>query len=51
MDPNSLNPEVHMLSACKLLSDTEIRQILDTLDCDKCIQDSDTMTYYFYVRK
>lgn len=51
MDHPPLNPEVHMLSACKELTDKELQQICLVLDVDKCVRDTATLTYYFYLKK
>jgi hypothetical protein len=42
---------MHMLIADRKLTNKEIRLIMDILDCDKTICDSEIFTYYFYVKK
>lgn len=42
---------VHFLSTCEELSENQILQICLVLNAYKCIRDSETLTYYFYVEK
>jgi hypothetical protein len=40
-------PAVHMLSSDLKLTDKELEQIMDVLDCHKCITDPKRGLYYF----
>ena len=40
-----------MMIASRILTNKELRQIMDILDCVKVICDSEVFTYYFYEEK
>lgn len=40
-------PQVHMLSSAKNLSNKELEQIMDVLKCHKCVTDPKRGLYYF----
>jgi hypothetical protein len=39
---------IHTLYADKELTDKELREILDALDCYKVVRDSKTFVYHFF---
>lgn len=48
---NGDESRVHMLSACKELSNEQCMHIALIIGAEKCIKDTDTLTYYFYLKQ
>lgn len=42
-----MKPQIHMLSTMSDLTNKQLEQILDVLNCTKCITDPKRQLYYF----